>query len=60
MAASSCNPRAKLRSFKSVTATKKEIAAHYDRGNDFFRAFLGPRMVYTSGIYYECPTWTKS
>jgi len=47
-------------SFKSVTATKKEIAAHYDRGNDFFRAFLGPRMVYTSGIYYECPTWTKS
>ena len=34
-----------------MTATKKEIAAHYDRGNDFFRAFLGPRMKYTSGIF---------
>ena len=31
--------------------SKKEIADHYDRGNDFFRAFLGPRMVYTSGIF---------
>jgi cyclopropane fatty-acyl-phospholipid synthase-like methyltransferase len=25
--------------------------AHYDRGNDFFGAFLGPRMVYTSGFF---------
>lgn len=24
---------------------------HYDRGNDFFGAFLGPRMVYTSGFF---------
>jgi cyclopropane fatty-acyl-phospholipid synthase-like methyltransferase len=47
-------------SFKNITATTKEIAAHYDRGNDFFRAFLGPRMVYTSGVYYECPSWSKS
>ena len=25
--------------------------AHYDRGNDFFRWFLGPRMVYTSAFF---------
>jgi cyclopropane fatty-acyl-phospholipid synthase-like methyltransferase len=24
---------------------------HYDRGNDFFEAFLGERMVYTSAIF---------
>lgn len=47
-------------SFKGLMATKKEIAAHYDRGNDFFRAFLGPRMVYTSGVYYDCPKWEPS
>merc|ERR1711988_512989 len=38
-------------SFKNKKATKKEIAEHYDRGNYFFNAFLGPRMVYTSGVY---------
>ncbi len=26
---------------------------HYDRGNDFFAAFLGPRMVYTSGYFLD-------
>jgi len=25
---------------------------HYDRGNDFFGWFLGPRMVYTSGFFH--------
>jgi len=25
--------------------------AHYDRGNDFFGWFLGPRMVYTSAFF---------
>ncbi|MCS6809203.1 MAG: cyclopropane-fatty-acyl-phospholipid synthase family protein [Bacteroidota bacterium] len=29
------------------------VRAHYDRGNDFFRAFLGPRMVYTSGFFVD-------
>jgi len=24
---------------------------HYDRGNDFFGWFLGPRMIYTSGFF---------
>ena len=26
---------------------------HYDRGNDFYRSFLGPLMVYTSGLQYN-------
>lgn len=38
-------------SFKSISATTHEIADHYDRGNDFFNAFLGPMMIYTSGFY---------
>lgn len=39
-------------SLKDLDSTKKEIAEHYDRGNDFFEAFLGPRMVYTSGVFH--------
>ncbi|CAO3675351.1 unnamed protein product [Umbelopsis ramanniana] len=27
-----------------------QVREHYDRGDDFYEAFLGPRMVYTSGI----------
>ena len=38
-------------SFKSISATAHEIADHYDRGNDFFNAFLGPAMIYTSAFY---------
>eukprot|EP00948_MAST-09A_sp_MAST-9A-sp1_P000365 g365.t1 len=38
-------------SMKDKKSTKKEIAEHYDRGNDFFEAFLGPSMVYTSGVF---------
>merc|ERR550532_2787917 len=36
---------------KHLQATKKEIAEHYDRGNDWFESFLGPRMVYTSAVF---------
>mmetsp|Transcript_28137 Transcript_28137/g.85992 ORF Transcript_28137/g.85992 Transcript_28137/m.85992 type:complete len:408 (+) Transcript_28137:438-1661(+) len=39
-------------SFKSIAATKKEIADHYDMGNDFFGAFMGPLMIYTSAIFH--------
>ena len=35
----------KSSSYKSVEATTKEIAEHYDRGNGFFNAFLGEMMV---------------
>ena len=27
-----------------------QVRDHYDRGNDFYEAFLGPMMIYTSGI----------
>ena len=39
-------------SFKDKLSTKKEIADHYDRGNDFFACFLGESMVYTSGVFH--------
>ncbi|KAI8071651.1 Mycolic acid cyclopropane synthetase-domain-containing protein [Gongronella butleri] len=29
---------------------KSQVREHYDRGDDFYEAFLGPLMVYTSGI----------
>jgi cyclopropane fatty-acyl-phospholipid synthase-like methyltransferase len=38
-------------STKNMAATKKEIAEHYDRGNDFFASFLGDRMVYTCAVF---------
>lgn len=30
-----------------------QVRDHYDRGNDFYEAFLGPMMIYTSGIVYD-------
>lgn len=37
--------------------TKKQdariVREHYDRGNDFFEWFLGPRMVYTSAYFRD-------
>jgi len=38
-------------SFKDVASTTKEIEEHYDRGNDWFASFLGPKMVYTSAVF---------
>jgi cyclopropane fatty-acyl-phospholipid synthase-like methyltransferase len=32
-------------------ADHKTVTGHYDRGNDFFHAFLGDVMVYTSGFF---------
>jgi cyclopropane fatty-acyl-phospholipid synthase-like methyltransferase len=32
---------------------KKLVTGHYDRGNDFFAAFLGELMVYTSGFFVK-------
>ncbi|KAI9781946.1 MAG: Sphingolipid C9-methyltransferase 2 [Geoglossum umbratile] len=29
---------------------EEQVREHYDRGDDFYSWFLGPRMVYTSGI----------
>jgi cyclopropane fatty-acyl-phospholipid synthase-like methyltransferase len=32
---------------------RRIVRDHYDRGNDFFAAFLGETMVYTSGYFRE-------
>ena len=32
------------------TLHEEQVRDHYDRGDDFYAWFLGPRMVYTSGI----------
>jgi len=34
---------------------RRIVRAHYDRGNDFFGAFLGDRMVYTAGYFKDGP-----
>lgn len=31
--------------------SRRNIAAHYDLGNDFFKLFLDPTMMYSSGIF---------
>ncbi|GAA6135975.1 cyclopropane-fatty-acyl-phospholipid synthase family protein [Oceaniserpentilla sp. 4NH20-0058] len=31
--------------------SRRNIAAHYDLGNDFFESFLDPTMMYSSGIF---------
>ncbi|TRO82299.1 SAM-dependent methyltransferase [Desulfuromonas acetexigens] len=31
--------------------SRRNIAAHYDLGNDFYRLFLDPTMVYSCGIF---------
>lgn len=31
--------------------SRRNIAAHYDLGNDFFELFLDPSMMYSSGIF---------
>jgi cyclopropane fatty-acyl-phospholipid synthase-like methyltransferase len=37
----------------SQAQDKRIVREHYDRGDDFFEAFLGERMVYTSGIFLD-------
>lgn len=35
----------------SITRAKKNILAHYDLGNDFFKLILDPSMMYSCAIY---------
>lgn len=35
----------------NATNSRRNIAAHYDLGNDFFAAFLDESLAYSSGIY---------
>ena len=34
----------------SKSQDEEQVRDHYDRGDDFYTWFLGPRMIYTSGI----------
>src|SRR5262245_7034196 len=36
-------------------ADRKTVTGHYDRGNDFFNAFIGDIMIYTSA-FFENPS----
>lgn len=40
----------KKRELKLGNIDEEQVRDHYDRGDDFYGWFLGPRMVYTSGI----------
>lgn len=35
----------------SLEGSRRNIADHYDLGNDFFQLFLDPTMMYSSGIF---------
>lgn len=35
----------------SIAGSKKNIAAHYDLGNEFFELFLDPTMTYSAGVF---------
>lgn len=35
----------------SLSGSRKNIEAHYDLGNDMFKLFLDPTMMYSSGIF---------
>ncbi len=34
----------------SKSQDEEQVRGHYDRGDDFYSWFLGPRMIYTSGV----------
>lgn len=35
----------------SRSQDRAQVQDHYNRGNDFFRAFLGPMMIYTCAVF---------
>jgi cyclopropane-fatty-acyl-phospholipid synthase len=35
----------------SAAGSRRNIGAHYDLGNDFYRLWLDPQMIYSSAIY---------
>ena len=40
----------------SLSKSKKNIAAHYDIGNDLFKSFLDPSLMYSSGVFNSAYT----
>jgi cyclopropane-fatty-acyl-phospholipid synthase len=43
-----------LARMNSIYGSRKNISAHYDLGNDFFKLFLDPTMTYSSA-YFKTP-----
>lgn len=43
----------------SIRGSKKNIAEHYDLGNEFYKLFLDPTMNYSSGIFDAASTAKK-
>ncbi|GJJ13054.1 hypothetical protein Clacol_007303 [Clathrus columnatus] len=39
--------------FHTQNQDEDQVRDHYDRGDSYYKAFLGPRMVYTSGIVLD-------
>ncbi len=39
------------RNSNTEKGSRRNIAAHYDLGNDFFKLFLDPTMMYSSGMF---------
>lgn len=44
------HPRSNLENMVLIGTDEEQVRDHYDRGDDFYGWFLGPRMIYTSGI----------
>ncbi|KAI0191225.1 S-adenosyl-L-methionine-dependent methyltransferase [Xylaria flabelliformis] len=40
----------------SRSQDEEQVRGHYDRGDDFYGWFLGPRMIYTSGVIGDINT----
>ncbi|EJD02955.1 sphingolipid C9-methyltransferase [Fomitiporia mediterranea MF3/22] len=39
--------------FHTQSQDEEQVRDHYDRGDDFYSWFLGPRMIYTSGVILD-------
>ena len=44
----------------SLQGSRKNIQAHYDLGNDFYKLWLDPTMTYSAGIYGEDGDLTRA
>ena len=50
-AAAPSDPRPSARGATRRTGSRRNIAAHYDLGNDFYRLFLDETMTYSSAVF---------
>lgn len=51
LAGRAINFLAHLRRPNTVAGSRRNITAHYDLGNDFYRLFLDPTMSYSGGVF---------